>query len=130
MAHIQDGSRKSRASVCGVGPAAIDQEQDADVIYRIERHLNGQQAEQKPRNASHALAGERDERHTPREHGPEAKKIAHPEDEREEHAGAEAQENDTRPLLDARGGHEQASDECRTEIPGGGHEAAGDAAHG
>ena len=35
-----------------------------------------------------------------------------------------------RPFLDARCGHEQASHDRRAEIAGGGHEAAGHAAHG
>ena len=51
-----------------VGRAAVDQEQDADVIHRVERHLDGQQAEKKSQRVRHALAGERDERDTPREH--------------------------------------------------------------
>jgi hypothetical protein len=71
--------------------AAIDQEQDADVIHRVERHLNGQQAQEKSRSGCNALTGERDERHTRREHDPEAKGVAHPEDECEEHECAQAQ---------------------------------------
>jgi hypothetical protein len=44
-------------------------------------------------------------------------------------ACAETQGNDMCPPLDTRGGHEQASHDCRVEIPGRGDEAAGHAAH-
>ena len=46
MAHTQDGSRKSRAIVAA-SDAATDQEQGANVIHRVERHLDGEQTEKK-----------------------------------------------------------------------------------